>query len=59
MEKTKTIIDINDFPAEIHKYLNNAEVYDTSCGENSQVLYSSQGYYIKITSKDSLKRETD
>ena len=44
MEKTKITIDINDFPKEIHKYLENADVYDSSCGENSRVLYSSGDY---------------
>ena len=59
MEKTKITIDINDFPKEIHKYLENADVYDSSCGENSRVLYSSRGYYIKITPKGNLEREAD
>lgn len=57
MEKTKTTIKINDFPVEIHKYLENADIYDSSCGENSQVLYSTLGYYIKIAPARSLERE--
>jgi hypothetical protein len=57
MEKTKTTIDLKFFPQEIHKYLENADIYDSSCGENSQVLYSSAGYYIKIAPKSSLERE--
>lgn len=57
MEKTKTTIDLKLFPKEIHKYLVNADIYDSSCGENSQVLYSSAGYYIKIAPKSSLERE--
>lgn len=57
MEKTKTTIDLKFFPKEIHKYLVNADIFDSSCGENSRVLYSSKGYYIKIAPKGSLERE--
>ena len=57
MEKVKTTIDINDFPRSLHKYLENTDIYDSSCGENSRVLYSDKGYYIKIAPKGSLERE--
>lgn len=57
MDKTKIIIDLKHFPKEIHKYLESADIYDTSSGENSQVLYSTLGYYIKIAPAGSLARE--
>jgi len=57
MEKIKISMDLNTFPKEIHKYIGNADIYDSSCGENSRVLYSSKGYYIKIAPKGSLDRE--
>ena len=57
MEKIKTDINLNDFPYKLHQYLTDAEVFDSSCGENSRVLYSDRGYYIKIAPKGSLERE--
>ena len=57
MEKIKTEININDYPVQLHKYMIDAEIYDSSCGENSRVLYSDKGYYIKIAPKGSLERE--
>ena len=59
MEKIKTEINIKDFPLPLHKYLTDAEIFDSSCGENSRVLYSDKGYYIKIAPKGSLEREAD
>jgi len=57
MKKTLTTINLSDYPVELHKYLTDADIYDSSCGENSQVLCSSSGYYIKIAPKGSLERE--
>ena len=57
MEKIKTEININEFPPQLHGYMTGAEIYDSSCGENSRVLYSNKGYYIKIAPKGSLERE--
>lgn len=57
MQKTLININIKDFPAEIHPFIKNTDIYDSSCGENSQVLYSNLGYYIKIALKGSLERE--
>ena len=57
MEKKKIQIDISEYPSQLHTYFYNADIYDSSCGENSQVLYSSADYYIKIAPKGSLARE--
>ena len=57
MEKVKIEINLNDFPQQLHKYMENAKLYDSSCGENSRVLYSDKGYYIKTAPKGSLERE--
>ena len=57
MEKIKTTININDFPLQLHKYICDAEIHDSSCGENSRVLYSDKGYYIKMAPKGNLERE--
>ena len=57
MEKTLINIKLSDFPQQLHTYLTDACIYDTSSGENSQVLYSSHDYYIKIAPKSSLERE--
>ena len=57
MEKIKIDINISNYPNQLHKYMLNADIYDSSCGENSHVLYSDKGYYIKIAPKGSLERE--
>ncbi len=59
MEKIKTEINLKDFPAQLHSYLADTEVFDSSCGENSRVLYTAKGYYIKMAPKYSLKREAE
>ncbi len=57
MKKIKTEIKLQDFPQPIHEYLAGAGIFDSSCGENSRVLYSDKGYYIKTAPKGSLERE--
>lgn len=59
MQKTKMEININDFPKELHDIFNNAQVYDSSCNPNAQVLYSDKGYYVKIAEKGSLAKEAE
>ena len=57
MEKIKTEININDFPARIRPFLAGATVYDSSCGQGAIVYYADSGYYIKTAPHHSLARE--
>lgn len=57
MEKKKIAICVADYPIELHPFLSNAQIYDSSCSPNAQVLYSDLGYFIKIAEKNSLEKE--
>lgn len=59
MEKIRVEIQINDFPKELHHLFEGAAIYDTSCHSGATVLYSDQGYYIKIDGKGMLSREAE
>ncbi len=59
MKKTEVKINISDFPEEIHYILENAAVFDSSSSPDMTVLYSNQGYYIKIAEKGRLSKESD
>lgn len=54
MKKRKIDIQINNFPKTVQTVLRGAEIFDTSCRSGATVLYSDQGYYIKIDEKDYL-----
>ncbi len=58
MEKKFLKINISDYPSQVYPFVADTAVYDSSCGENSQVLYTDKGYYIKIAPKGSLGRES-
>ena len=57
MQKTKIDLDIKDFPASIHPYMQGAVMYDSSCSDHARVYYSDLGYYIKVEDKGLLETE--
>lgn len=57
MQKKKLQINPGDFPSELHFALTRANIYDSSCHSNADVLYSDLGYYIKMDTKGMLKDE--
>ncbi|MBQ8568332.1 MAG: phosphotransferase [Oscillospiraceae bacterium] len=59
MNRTKVTVNITDYPHELYQFLENAEIYDTSSHPSNKVLYSSNGYYIKISEKGALKNEAE
>lgn len=59
MNKHLIKINIEDFPKELYFALENAALYDSSCGSEAKVLYSDLGYYIKIAEKNKLKKEAE
>lgn len=59
MKKTEIKININDFPEELHYIFDNTTVYDSSSHPTMTVLYSENGYYVKIGEKGSLTKEAE
>ena len=59
MKKTQIKINADDFPKELHYIFENAKVYDSSSHPTMTVLYSENGYYIKIGEKGSLSKEIE
>lgn len=59
MKKTEIKININDFPSELHYVFENANIYDSSSHPTMTVLYSDNGYYVKIAEKNSLLKDAE
>lgn len=59
MKKSLTRINIFDFPNELHYIFENAKIYDSSSHPTMKVLYSENGYYVKIGEKGSLTKEAE
>lgn len=57
MKKTKIDISSIRFPEQIKPFFHNADVYNSSCHPDADVLYLSTGYYIKIGKASSLAAE--
>jgi len=57
VKKKKVQIDLRAFPAELHALLQSANIYDSSCSSEADVLYCDSGYYIKIDQKGTLEQE--
>lgn len=58
MKKIKTEVNIQKFPKEIRKLMENATVYDSSCHSGAKVYYIDSGYYLKIDEAHRLSDET-
>ena len=52
-------IDINEYPSELHLYLDGAKLYDSSCSEQARVIFidKDDGYFLKSAPKGFLERE--
>jgi len=59
MQKTKTQININDFPRVLHYLFDGATIYDSSSHPTMTTLYSTHGYYIKYAEKGALKKDAE
>ncbi len=59
MKKTEIKINIYDFPSKLHYIFNNTTVYDSSSHPTMTVLFSENGYYVKIGEKGSLTKEAE
>ena len=61
MIRTKTEINKNSFPKELHGIIEGADIYDSSCSRAAKVYFIDRdnGYYLKISAPKSLKREAE
>ena len=59
MQRKEIKINIDDFPSELHYIFENTRVYDSSLHPSMTVLYSDNGYYVKIAEKGSLARKAE
>ena len=59
MQKTEKVININDFPQELHYLFEGATIYDSSSHPAMTTLYSTRGYYIKYAEKGALKKDAE
>lgn len=57
MKRTKIDLPIQDLPSELHPFLSNAELYDSSASSNASVLYIHPEYFLKIDGCGELKQE--
>jgi kanamycin kinase len=58
---TPTIIDFNELPHELHRFISNAKLFDSSCSPNARVTFidKDNGYFLKTAVKGSLKKEAE
>ena len=59
MQKKEIKVNTDDFPSELHYIFENARIYDSSSHPSMTVLYSDNGYYVKIAEKGSLAKEAE
>lgn len=59
MEKKPIQVDLMTLPKEIRPFLQDAQLYDSSCGAAAKVIYSDRGFYIKMAEKTALAREAE
>ncbi len=59
MKLTPIKINLQDYPLPIRKYLQDANIYDSSSSKQASVLFSDKGYFIKSSAKGALRREAE
>lgn len=59
MKRTKIIPDISQYPKEFHRFLKDAELFDSSCSPEARVIFIDKdgGYFLKSSAKGSLEKE--
>ena len=48
MQKIEMFFRLDDFPKQLHPYLQNSRCYDYSSHSSARVMYSDKGYFLKI-----------
>lgn len=59
MKNERIIIDLSDFPPQLHAILSNTAVYDCSCSSDATTLRTESGYFVKINARSELAREAE
>ena len=61
MKRTPVTPPLSRFPEELHPFLRNATIYDSSCSPEAQVWFLEKdgGYYLKSAPKGTLKTEAE
>lgn len=59
MKRSPISISRNDFPTRFHPYMENAQLYDSSCSPDARVYYidKGQGFFLKTAPKGALAQE--
>ncbi len=59
MDRKLIDLSFEDFPMQLHSFVKDAKIYDSSCSELARVYYidKGSGYYLKRSPKESLKSE--
>jgi kanamycin kinase len=58
---TPTIIKVNELPQELHRFISNAKLFDSSCSPNARITFidKDNGYFLKTAANGSLKKEAE
>ena len=59
MELKPITVNLNEYPNELHPYLDGVKLYDSSCSPEAKVIFidKDSGYFLKSAPRNSLKRE--
>lgn len=59
MERKPVAVNLQDFPLQFHSYLQDANIFDSSCSPVAQVWFldKGSGFYLKKSPRNSLKKE--
>ena len=59
MELKPITINLDDYPSELHPYLDGEKLYDSSCSPEARVVFidKDSGYFLKTAQKGLLERE--
>jgi kanamycin kinase len=59
MELKPITVNLDDYPSVFHKYLEGANIYDSSCSPNAKVIFidKDRGYFLKVGRVADLDRE--
>jgi len=61
MKRVPIKINLSDYPEALHRYIENAPVYDSSCSPEARVIFIDRdgGYYLKSSPKGTLALEAE
>ena len=59
MQRTPIEAKLSDFPADFHRFLRDARLYDSSCSKEARVYFIDRdgGYFLKSAPAGTLQKE--